>query len=158
MALLRSCPALRNVIADRFRNYPAGKVGILELANVKLVFVKMTIRVNNETENSPEPTRNRESRLRYPKRTELFLSCTEPNQQHLALKGATPHASLHRGQLATPFGTSFEIPKPPQLHPPDSEPPMAPESAYSPRFKQAVPLLCPFDPPESIVYAEHLSV
>ncbi len=62
--VLRSCPAPRKIITDQLRSYPAAKADIPELANVKHVFVKVSARVNNRAENSHQPTRERERRMR----------------------------------------------------------------------------------------------
>jgi hypothetical protein len=56
---------------------------------VKHVFVKAAARVNNRAENSHQPTRERERRMRGfhdPKRTQAFLSCFGPMRQHFVLK------------------------------------------------------------------------
>jgi hypothetical protein len=69
--------------------YPAAKADIPELANVKYMFVKAATRMNNQAENSHQPTRERERRMRGfrdPKRTQKFLSCFGPIGQHFALK------------------------------------------------------------------------
>jgi len=70
-------------------SYAAAKAEIPELANVKHVFVKAAARLNNRAENSHQPTRERERRMRgfrSPKRTQKFLSCFGPIRQHFALK------------------------------------------------------------------------
>jgi putative transposase len=46
------------------RSYPVAKAEIPELADVKHVFVKAAARLNNRTENSHQPTRERERRTR----------------------------------------------------------------------------------------------
>ncbi|MBB5496430.1 transposase-like protein [Paraburkholderia sp. MM5384-R2] len=53
-----------SVISHAVRSYPAAKTEIPELANVKHVFVKACARVNNRAENSHQPTRERERRMR----------------------------------------------------------------------------------------------
>jgi putative transposase len=76
--VLRSSPVPRQIVTDQLRSYPAAKAEIPELANVKHVFVKATARLNNRAENSHQPTRERERRMRGfrdPKRTQKFLSC-----------------------------------------------------------------------------------
>jgi putative transposase len=63
-------------------------------------------RVNNRAENSHQPTRERERRMRGfrdPKRTQEFLSCFGPIRQHFALKRHLLRASLYRKQLAARF-------------------------------------------------------
>ena len=104
--VLRSCPAPRKIVTDQLRNYPAAKSRIPELANVTHVFVKAAARVNNRAENSHQPTRERERRLRGfrdPKRTQAFLSSFGPIWQHFALKRHLLRASLYRKQLAQRF-------------------------------------------------------
>ncbi|MBK9199746.1 hypothetical protein [Candidatus Skiveiella danica] len=52
------------MVTDQLRSYPAAKVEIPELADVKHVFVKAAARVNNRAENSHQPTRERERRMK----------------------------------------------------------------------------------------------
>ena len=104
--VLRSYPVPRKIVTDQLRSYPAAKSRIPELANVKHVFVKAAARVNNRAENSHQPTRERERRLRGfrdPKRTQAFLSSFGPIRQHFALKRHLLRASLYRKQLAQRF-------------------------------------------------------
>jgi putative transposase len=64
--------------------------------------------VNNRVENSHQPTRERERRMRGfrdPKRTQAFLSSFGPIRQHFALKRHLLRASLYRKQLAARFAT-----------------------------------------------------
>ncbi len=73
---------------------------------MKHVFVKAAARLNNRAENSHQPTRERERRMRGfrdPKRTQQFLSCSGPIPQHFALKRHLLRASLYRKQLAAQF-------------------------------------------------------
>ncbi|MBB4519846.1 transposase-like protein [Paraburkholderia fungorum] len=96
----------RKIVTDQLRSYPAAKSRIPALANVKHVFVKAAARVNNRAENSHQPTRERERRLRGfrdPKRTQAFLSSFGPIRQHFALKRHLLRASLYRKQLAQRF-------------------------------------------------------
>jgi putative transposase len=70
------------------------------------VFVKASARVNNRAENSHQPTRERERRMRgfrLPERTQSFLSSFGPIRQHFALKRHLLRASLYRKQLAARF-------------------------------------------------------
>src|ERR1700692_1233814 len=79
--VLRLSPVPRKIVTDQLRSYPAAKAEIPELANVKHVFVKAAARLNNRAENSHQPTRERERRMRGfrdPKRTQKFLSCVGP--------------------------------------------------------------------------------
>jgi putative transposase len=79
---------------------------------VKHVFVKAAARLNNSAENSHQPTRERERRMRGfrdPKRTQKLLSCFEPIRQHFALKRHLLHASLFRKRLAARFVAWREI-------------------------------------------------
>jgi putative transposase len=93
-------------VTDQLRSYPAAKAEIAELAGVKHVFVNATARVNNRAENSHQPTRERERRMRGfrdPKRTQAFLSSFGPIRQHFALKRHLLSASLYREQLEARF-------------------------------------------------------
>ena len=62
--VLRSSPFPSKIITDQLRSYPAARAEIPELANVKHAFVKAAARVNNRAENSHQPTRERERRMR----------------------------------------------------------------------------------------------
>jgi putative transposase len=104
--VLRSSPAPRKIITDQLRSYPAAKAEIPELASVKHVFVKAAARLNNRAENSHQPTRERERRMRGfrdPKRTQAFLSSFGLIRQHFALKRHLLSASTYRKQLAAKF-------------------------------------------------------
>jgi putative transposase len=105
--VLASCAeAPRKIVSDQLRSYPAAKAEIAELAHVKHVFVKAGARVNNRAENSHQPTRERERRMRGfrdPERTQVYLSSFGPIRQHFALKRHLIRASLYRKQLATRF-------------------------------------------------------
>ncbi|WP_084664397.1 IS6 family transposase [Pandoraea faecigallinarum] len=104
--VLRSNPVPRKIVTDQLRSYPAAKADIPALANVKHVFVKAAARVNNRAENSHQPTRERERRMRgfrVPARTQAFLSCFGPIRQHFALKRHLLRARLYRKQLAVHF-------------------------------------------------------
>lgn len=104
--VLRACPAPRKIVSDQLHSYGAAKADIPELAGVRHVFVKAAARVNNRVENSHQPTRERERRMRGfrdPQRTQAFLSCFGPIRQHFALKRHLLRASLYRKQLAAWF-------------------------------------------------------
>ncbi|KAG8148724.1 IS6 family transposase [Burkholderia catarinensis] len=105
--VLASCAeAPRKIVTDQLRSYRAAKAEIAELANVKHVFVKASARVNNRAENSHQPTRERERRMRgfrVPQRTQAFLSSFGPIRQHFTLKRHLLRASLYRNQLAVRF-------------------------------------------------------
>jgi putative transposase len=104
--VLRSCPVPRKIVTDQLRSYPAANSRIPALANVRHVFVKAAARVNNRAENSHQPTRERERRLRGfrdPKCTQAFLSNFGPIRQHFAIKRHLLRASLYRKQLAQRF-------------------------------------------------------
>lgn len=105
--VLAACPEVpRRIITDQLRSYPAAKTEIPELANVRHVFVKASSRVNNRAENSHQPTRERERRMRgfrSPERTQSFLCSFGPIRQHFALKRHLLRASLYRKQLAARF-------------------------------------------------------
>jgi hypothetical protein len=53
----------RKIVTDQLRSYPAAKAEIVELANVKHVFVKATAWLNSRAENCHQPTRERERRI-----------------------------------------------------------------------------------------------
>ncbi|MBB5406015.1 DDE-type integrase/transposase/recombinase [Paraburkholderia youngii] len=100
------------VVTDQLRSYPAAKADIPELANVKHVFVKAAARVNNRAENSHQPTRERERRMRGfrdPKRTQAFLSSFGLIRQHFALKRHLLRASRYRKQLSSRFAAWREF-------------------------------------------------
>jgi putative transposase len=62
--------------------------------------------VNNRAENSHQPTRERERRMRGfrdPDRTQTFLSSFGLIRQHFAIKRHLLRASLYRKQLAARF-------------------------------------------------------
>lgn len=104
--VLSAYPAPRKIVTDRLRSYPAAKADIPALAKVKHVFVKAAARLNNRAENSHQPTRERERRMRgfrLPARTPAFLSRFGPIRQHFALKRHLLRASLYRKQLAACF-------------------------------------------------------
>ncbi|UIF88072.1 IS6 family transposase [Cupriavidus sp. UYPR2.512] len=112
LRVLHSCPVLRKIVTDQLRSYPAAKADIPELANVKHVFVKASARVNNRAENSHQPTRERERRMRGFRertRTQAFLSNFGPIRQHFALKRHLLRASLYRKHLADRFESWREI-------------------------------------------------
>ncbi len=87
--VLRSSPVPRKIVIDQLCSYPAANAEIPELASVKHVFVKAAARVNNPAENSRQPTRERERRVRGfrdPNRTQKFLACFGLIRQHFVLK------------------------------------------------------------------------
>ncbi|MGF6964538.1 transposase-like protein [Paraburkholderia sp. WC7.3g] len=49
--VLRSNPVPRKIVTDQLLSYPAANVDVPELVNVKHVFVKAAVRINNRTEN-----------------------------------------------------------------------------------------------------------
>jgi putative transposase len=90
-------------VTDQLRSYPAAKAEIPELVHVKHVFVKGSARVNNRPENSHQPTRERERRMRGFRdieRTQAFLSSFGPIRQHFALPRHRMHAAAHRTLLS----------------------------------------------------------
>ncbi len=106
--VLRSCSAPNKIVTDQLRSYPAAKADVPELVNAEHIFVKAAARVNNRAENSHQPTRERERRMRgfrLPERTQAFLACFGPIRQHFALKRHLLRASLYRKQLAARFET-----------------------------------------------------
>ncbi|ABX19404.1 ISBmu22 truncated transposase [Burkholderia multivorans ATCC 17616] len=111
--VLAACPeAPKKIVTDQLGSYPAAKAEIPKLTNVKHVFVKASARVNNRAENSHQPTRERERRMRGfrdPQRTQAFLSNFGPIRQHFALKRHLLRSSLYRKQLAARFVAWREI-------------------------------------------------
>jgi putative transposase len=107
--VLASCPEVpRKIVTDQLRSYPAAKAEMPELANVKYVIVKASARPNDRAENSHQPTRERERRIRgfrVPERTQAFLSSFGPIRQHFALKRHLLRASLYRKQLGDRFAS-----------------------------------------------------
>ncbi len=94
------------------RSHPTAKAGIPALADVQHVFVKAAARVNNRAENSHQPTRERERRMRGfrdPTRTQAFLESFGLIRQHFALKRHLLRASLYRKHLAVRFSTWCEL-------------------------------------------------
>lgn len=93
----------RKIVTDQLRSYSAAKADIPERVNVKHLMVKAATRVNNRAENSHQPTRERERRMRGfrdLKRTQAFLSSFGPIRHHFALKRHLLRASLYRKRLA----------------------------------------------------------
>ncbi|MXN76921.1 IS6 family transposase [Burkholderia sp. 4701] len=104
--VLRSAPVPRKIVTDQLRSYPAAKAQMAALTRVKHVFVKAAARVNNRAENSHQPTRERERRMRGfrdPKRTQNFLSSFGAIRQHFALRRYLLRATVYRRQLAVRF-------------------------------------------------------
>ncbi len=100
--VLRSDPVPRKIVTDQLGGYPEAKADILELAQVKHIFVKSAARVNNRAENSRQPTRRRERQMcgfRDARRTQTFLSCFGPIRQHFALPRHRMNAACHRATL-----------------------------------------------------------
>lgn len=76
--VLRSGPAPRKIVTDQLSSYPAAMADMPELASIKHMFVKAAACFNNRTENSHQPTRERERRMRGfrgPKRAEARGLC-----------------------------------------------------------------------------------
>jgi putative transposase len=110
--VLRSCPVPRKIVTDQLRSYPAAKADILELANVRHVFVKASARVNNRAETSHQPTRERERRMRGFRdrdRTQAFLMSFGPIRQHFTLKRHLLRAPLYRKQFTARFTAWHEF-------------------------------------------------
>jgi len=100
--VLRQHPAPRVIVTDQLRSYPEAKVRIPALAKTKHIFVCAAARVSNRAENSHQPTRDRERRMRGFRdrvRTQRFLSNFGPIRQHFALKRETHDAVEHRRHL-----------------------------------------------------------
>ena len=76
------------IVTDKLRSYPAAKAEMPALHGVRHVFVRASARVNNRAENSHQPTRERERRMkgfRSPFLTQAFLSSFGPIRQHFAI-------------------------------------------------------------------------
>lgn len=94
------------IVTDKLRSYWAAKAEIPAQQDVRHVFVGARARVTNRAENSHQPTRERERRmkgLRGPTLTEAFLSSFGPVGQHFALKRHHLSAARYRAQLAKRF-------------------------------------------------------
>ena len=106
--MLRSGTVSHRRVTDRLQSNPAAKADIPELAQVKHVFVKAAVRVNNRAENGHAPTRRREHqicRFRDARRTRAFLSCSGLIRQHFALPGPRTNAACHRAILKERLAT-----------------------------------------------------
>jgi putative transposase len=102
----------RKIITDQLRSYPAAKAELPELTGVRHVFVKPAARVNNRAENSHQPTRERERRMkgfRSPQRTQRFLSSFGPIRQHFAINREQLGAVRHRKELTRRFAVWHHI-------------------------------------------------
>jgi putative transposase len=100
------------IVTDQLRSYPAAKAELPALAGVKHVFVKAAARVNNRAENSHQPTRERERRMkgfRKPWRTQRFLSSFGPIRQHFAINREQLGAVQHRKELIKRFAVWHHI-------------------------------------------------
>ena len=97
------------IVTDQLRSYPAARAEITELAHVNHVFVRASARLNNRAENSHQPTRERERRMRgfrVSEHTQAFLSKLRSDPAALRAQAtsiALLHASLYRKQLAARF-------------------------------------------------------
>ncbi|RJG01989.1 IS6 family transposase [Noviherbaspirillum sedimenti] len=102
----------RKIVTDQLRSYPAAKAELPALDGVKHVFVKAAARVNNRAENSHQPTRERERRMkgfRSARRTQQFLSSFGPIRQHFAINRQRLGAAQHRIQLTKRFAVWHHI-------------------------------------------------
>ncbi|WP_024904320.1 IS6 family transposase [Robbsia andropogonis] len=100
--ILRKHPAPRVIVTDQLLSYPVAKARVPALAKTKHIFVRAAARVNNRAEDSHQPTRERERRmrgLRDRRRAQGFLSNFGPIRQHFALKRETLGAIEHRRQI-----------------------------------------------------------
>lgn len=96
------------IVTDKLRSYAAAKAEIPALQDVRHVFVKASARVNNRAENSHQPTRERERRMkgfRCPQLTQAFLSNFGPIRQHFAIKRHRLGAARYRARLAKRFAS-----------------------------------------------------
>jgi putative transposase len=124
--VLASCAETpRKIVTDQLRSHPAAKAQIPELAQVKHVFVKASARINHRAQNSHQPTRERERRMRGfrdPERMQIFLSGFAPIRQHFVLKRHLLRASLDRKQLAARFADWHVSQRPPTFRPFSEQP------------------------------------
>jgi len=58
--ILRNHSAPQVIVTDQLRSYPVAKARVPALAKTKHIFVRAAARVNNRTENSHQPTRERD--------------------------------------------------------------------------------------------------
>ncbi|MFC7518959.1 DDE-type integrase/transposase/recombinase, partial [Herbaspirillum sp. GCM10030257] len=102
----------RKIVTDQLRSYPVAKAALPALAGAKHVFVKAVARVNNRAENSHQPTRERERRMkgfRSPRRTQRFLSSFGSIRQHFAINREQLGAVRHRSELTRRFAAWHQI-------------------------------------------------
>jgi len=123
--VLAACPeAPHKIVTDQLLSYPAAKAEIPELASVRHVFVKACARVNNRAENSHQPTRERQRRMRgfrRSERTQAFLSNFGPIRQQFGSSAIScAHRSIANSWLHAlrPGASSQASPK---IRPPHSE-------------------------------------
>lgn len=102
----------RKIVTDQLRSYSAAKAELPALAGVKHVFVKAAARVNNRAENSHQPTRERERRMkgfRSLGRTQQFLSSFGPIRQHFSIRRQNLGAAHHRSELTRRFAVRHDL-------------------------------------------------
>ncbi len=99
--VLRLNPLPRSIVTDRLRSFPVEKAEFPELTQVKHVFVKAAVRVNNRAANSHHPTGRRERHMFgfLDARTQALLSCFGPIPQHFALPRHQMNAAYHRAVI-----------------------------------------------------------
>lgn len=101
-------PRAAKIVTDQLRSYPATKADIPELANVKHVFVKTAARLNNRAENSHQPTRELERRMRGSrdrKRTQALLRASARSGS--SLPNCAPASWMESPRAATPASLSL---------------------------------------------------
>ncbi len=93
------------IVIDRLRSYPAAKAEIPELTKVKQVFVKAAARINNRTEKSHQPTRERECRMRgfATRNAREIAHLLRVDPATFRTQATLLCASLYRKQLAARF-------------------------------------------------------
>lgn len=96
------------IVTDKLSSYPAAIAETSALRNARHVFVRASARVNNRAENSHQPTRERERRMkgfRCPALTQAFLSSFGVIRQHFALERHRLSAARYRAALAKRFAS-----------------------------------------------------
>jgi len=103
--VMRSNPAPRKIVTDQLRSYPAPIADILELAQVKHVFVRGAARVNNRAE---KPTSRPAGASARCADFAMGVACRRfssfgPIRQHFALPRHQMSAAYHRAALRERF-------------------------------------------------------
>src|SRR5258705_946363 len=118
--VLRSSPVPRKIVTDQLRSFPAAKAEIPELTNVRHVFVKAAARLNNWAENSHQPARERERRMkgfRSARRPSSPRSDRSVGTSPYPATGRAPRATARNSKRDSPPGSAGQsrIPAPPSV-------------------------------------------